>query len=86
MKSLPAGKSMEFVYIHSAAPANVLVSNYSLEWVESASENPGLLACKLVHLILKIFGLVIPRLFRSLRGWEKTNSLVCTQWDLRLGN
>ncbi|CAN6816863.1 unnamed protein product [Brassica oleracea] len=31
MKYLPAGKSMEFVYIHSAAPANVLVSNYSLE-------------------------------------------------------
>ncbi|CAE6132321.1 unnamed protein product [Arabidopsis arenosa] len=32
MQSLPAGKSMEFVYIHSAAsPADVLVSNYSLE-------------------------------------------------------
>ncbi|XP_023636775.1 endoglucanase 19 isoform X2 [Capsella rubella] len=31
MESLPAGKSMEFVYIHSASPANVLVSSYSLE-------------------------------------------------------
>lgn len=31
MQSLPSGKSMEFVYIHSASPADVLVSNYSLE-------------------------------------------------------
>ncbi|XP_010424526.2 PREDICTED: endoglucanase 19-like [Camelina sativa] len=31
IQSLPAGKSMEFVYIHSAPQANVLVSNYSLE-------------------------------------------------------
>ncbi|TQE01777.1 hypothetical protein C1H46_012577 [Malus baccata] len=30
INSLPAGKSMEFVYIHSASPANVLVSSYSL--------------------------------------------------------
>lgn len=28
--SLPAGKSMEFVYIHSASPANVWVSSYTL--------------------------------------------------------
>ncbi|XP_027080015.2 endoglucanase 6 [Coffea arabica] len=27
--SLPAGKSIEFVYIHSASPANVLVSSYT---------------------------------------------------------
>ncbi|XP_068305421.1 endoglucanase 6-like [Pyrus communis] len=30
INSLPVGKSMEFVYIHSASPANVLVSSYSL--------------------------------------------------------
>ncbi|KAM2032765.1 hypothetical protein ACFX1T_014748 [Malus domestica] len=30
INSLPAGKSMEFVYIHSASLANVLVSSYSL--------------------------------------------------------
>ncbi|CAN8246522.1 unnamed protein product [Cochlearia groenlandica] len=33
MQSLSAGKSMEIVYIHSASPANVVVSNYSLESV-----------------------------------------------------
>ncbi|XP_050377534.1 endoglucanase 6 [Argentina anserina] len=30
LNSLPAGKSLEFVYIHAASAANVLVSNYSL--------------------------------------------------------
>lgn len=30
LNSLPAGKSLEFVYIHSASAANVLVSSYSL--------------------------------------------------------
>lgn len=28
--SLPAGKSLEFVYIHSASPADVKVSSYTL--------------------------------------------------------
>ncbi|XP_010541571.1 PREDICTED: endoglucanase 19 [Tarenaya hassleriana] len=31
IQSLPAGKSMEFVYIHSASPADISVSNYNLE-------------------------------------------------------
>ncbi|CAI0441658.1 unnamed protein product [Linum tenue] len=30
IKSLPAGKSLEFVYIHSASPADVSVSSYTL--------------------------------------------------------
>lgn len=30
MNSLPAGKSLEFVYIHSASPADVSVSTYTL--------------------------------------------------------
>ncbi|PQQ16759.1 endoglucanase 6 [Prunus yedoensis var. nudiflora] len=30
INSLPAGKSLEFVYIHSASPADVAVSSYSL--------------------------------------------------------
>lgn len=30
INSLPAGKSIEFVYIHSAYPADVSVSSYSL--------------------------------------------------------
>ncbi|KAK2966511.1 hypothetical protein RJ640_019040 [Escallonia rubra] len=30
IKSLPAGKSIEFVYIHSASPADVSVSSYTL--------------------------------------------------------
>ncbi|KAK9145417.1 hypothetical protein Sjap_005320 [Stephania japonica] len=30
LDSLPAGKSFEFVYIHSSSPANVAVSNYNL--------------------------------------------------------
>ncbi|WCJ26503.1 glycosyl hydrolase 9C2 [Euphorbia peplus] len=30
LKSLPAGKSLEFVYIHSASPADVSVSSYNL--------------------------------------------------------
>lgn len=61
MQSLPAGKSMEFVYIHSASPANVLISNFSLGWIESVSEcETSLPTCKLVNLLLKIFGLVVP--------------------------
>ena len=30
LSSLPAGKSLEFVYIHSASPADVSVSSYNL--------------------------------------------------------
>ena len=30
LNSLPAGKSLEFVYIHSASPADVSVSSYNL--------------------------------------------------------
>ncbi|KAJ8485933.1 hypothetical protein OPV22_018418 [Ensete ventricosum] len=30
LDSLPAGKSFEFVYIHSASPADILVSGYTL--------------------------------------------------------
>lgn len=30
LNSLPAGKSLEFVYIHSASPADVSVSSYTL--------------------------------------------------------
>lgn len=31
MNSLPVGKSLEFVYIHSASPAEVKVADYTLE-------------------------------------------------------
>lgn len=31
IKYLPAGKSIEFVYIHSASPADVSVSSYTLD-------------------------------------------------------
>lgn len=30
LDSLPAGKSLEFVYIHSASPADVRLSSYTL--------------------------------------------------------
>ena len=30
LNSLPAGKSLEFVYIHSASPADVSISSYNL--------------------------------------------------------